>query len=71
MLLEGGAALHGAWLHAGVVDRLEVYLGARSLAGGMPVSSGHGVAAIAEGHAWQLEQAPRLLGDTVVMKYRR
>jgi riboflavin biosynthesis protein RibD len=41
VLLEGGPTLAAAWLHAGVVDRLVLYLGARlGLGTGLPVLEG-------------------------------
>lgn len=69
VLVEGGASIHGDWLRAGVVDRVECYLAARSLGGGWPVAIGPGADQIAAGSRWQLEQAPRVLGDTVLLRY--
>ncbi len=71
VLVEGGARVHGAYLDAGIYDRLECYIAARSIAGGMGVAGLNGVATIAEGTAWQLEQRPTVLGDTIVCRYRR
>ncbi|MFW5859083.1 MAG: bifunctional diaminohydroxyphosphoribosylaminopyrimidine deaminase/5-amino-6-(5-phosphoribosylamino)uracil reductase RibD [Planctomycetota bacterium] len=71
VLVEGGARVHGAYLDAGIYDRLECYIAARSIAGGMGVAGLNGVATIAEGTAWQLEQRPVVLGDTIVCRYRR
>lgn len=71
VLVEGGATLHGAYLRAGLYDRLEVYLGARTLGGGMPPAVGQGVGTLAEAPQWELEEPPRVLGDTVLLRWRR
>ena len=71
VLVEGGATLHGACLRAGLYDRLECYLAARTLGGGLPIASGHGVERIDAGARWQPLGGPRLLGTTVHLRYRR
>jgi diaminohydroxyphosphoribosylaminopyrimidine deaminase/5-amino-6-(5-phosphoribosylamino)uracil reductase len=71
VLVEGGARIHGAWLRAGLYDRLEIYLGALALGGGLPVSVGDGLAAIAQAQRWQPEAPPLVFGDTVCLRLRR
>jgi diaminohydroxyphosphoribosylaminopyrimidine deaminase/5-amino-6-(5-phosphoribosylamino)uracil reductase len=71
LLVEGGAHIHGAFLRAGLYDRLELYTGFTTLGGGLPVCSGLGVPTIAEGQRWQAEGPPRLLGETVALRLRR
>jgi diaminohydroxyphosphoribosylaminopyrimidine deaminase / 5-amino-6-(5-phosphoribosylamino)uracil reductase len=71
LLVEGGAQLHGAWLRAGVVDRIECYLAARTIGGGMPVAQGPGVLDMRQATDYRPEQAPRVLGSTVCWRLRR
>jgi diaminohydroxyphosphoribosylaminopyrimidine deaminase/5-amino-6-(5-phosphoribosylamino)uracil reductase len=71
VLVEGGATLHGEFLRAGLYDRLEVYQGATTLGGGMPIARGQGVPAIPDGQHWRPETAPRLLGTTVLSRWTR
>ncbi len=71
LLVEGGSAVHAAFLAAGLYDRLELYLGLRTLAGGLPVASGQGVASPNLGARWELEEPPRALGAAVLMRLAR
>ncbi len=71
VLVEGGATLHGAFLRAGLYDRLELYQGATTLGGGLPVASGVGAPAIPDGQQWLPECVPRLLGSTILSRWRR
>jgi len=71
VLVEGGAGVHALFLGAGLDDRLECYCAARTLGGGMPVAEGVGVARVEQGARWALEVPPRLLGDSVYLRYRR
>lgn len=71
VLVEGGAAIHGAFLRAGLYDRLEVYQGATTLGGGLPIARGTGVPAIPDGQHWHPETAPRLLGTTILTRWTR
>lgn len=70
VLVEGGATVHGAYLRAGLYDRLEIYLGARTLGGGLPPALGLGAGSVAEARTWELEEPPRVLGDTVLLRWR-
>jgi diaminohydroxyphosphoribosylaminopyrimidine deaminase/5-amino-6-(5-phosphoribosylamino)uracil reductase len=71
LLVEGGAALHGAWLRAGAVDRLELYLGLRTLGGGTPVAAGEGAATLGHAQEWLPEVGPIALGTTMCLRMRR
>ena len=71
VLVEGGAHVHGAFLRAGLYDRLELYLGASTLGGGLGVCAGQGVALMADAAHWQAEEPPRVLGHTVCLRLRR
>lgn len=71
VLVEGGACIHGAWLRAGLYDRLEIYSAALTLGGGLPVCAGAGVGQVKLGTRWIPEEPPRLLGDTICWRLRR
>ncbi len=71
VLVEGGAHIHGAFLRAGLYDRLELYLGTTTLGGGLPVGLGKGVELMSEAAHWIHEEEPRMLGDTVCLRLRR
>ena len=68
VLVEGGAQVHGSFLRAGLYDRLELYVGAATLGGGLGVCAGAGVGLMREAQRWQAEDAPRVLGDTVCLR---
>lgn len=70
VLIEGGATLHGAWLRAGLYDRLEIYVGTQTIAGGMATTRGRGVPAISDGQHWRHECEPRSLSGTQVLRLR-
>jgi len=40
LLVEGGAAIHGAFIAAGLVDRVALFLAPKLMGGGLPVASG-------------------------------
>jgi diaminohydroxyphosphoribosylaminopyrimidine deaminase/5-amino-6-(5-phosphoribosylamino)uracil reductase len=68
VLVEGGGGLHGAFLDAGLVDRVAVFLAPRLLGGRAATSA-------IEGSGLSLEGAPRLtalevsrLGDDVLIE---
>ena len=75
VLVEGGAAVHGAFLRAGLYDRLEVYQGGFGLGGGWPVArevpGQPGAPRIEDGTRWQVEAPPEVLGSTVLTRWRR
>ncbi len=71
VLVEGGATMHGSFLRAGLYDRLELYLGGATLGGGLGVCAGAGVERIGDAEHWLSEEPPRLLGDTLCLRYRR
>ena len=70
VLVEGGQQLHQACLAAQLYDRLEIYMGTKTLAGGKSVAGTQGAARIELGTAWQLEQDPLRLGDSVCLRYQ-
>ena len=40
MLVEGGARIHGAFVAAGLVDRVVLFVAPRLLGGGVPIAAG-------------------------------
>jgi diaminohydroxyphosphoribosylaminopyrimidine deaminase/5-amino-6-(5-phosphoribosylamino)uracil reductase len=40
LLVEGGATIHGAFIKAGLVDRVAVFVAPRLLGGGVPIARG-------------------------------
>lgn len=44
LLVEGGAVVHGAFVTAGLVDRVVFFFAPRLLGGGVPISEGRGLA---------------------------
>jgi diaminohydroxyphosphoribosylaminopyrimidine deaminase/5-amino-6-(5-phosphoribosylamino)uracil reductase len=71
VLVEGGSQIHGTFLRAGLYDRLEVYLGAQTVGGGMSVAAGSGVELMSAAATWEHEVAPVVLGTTVCLRLRR
>ena len=51
LLVEGGSALHGALIDAGLVDEVVFFVAPRLLGGGVPVTGGTGPARVADGLA--------------------
>jgi diaminohydroxyphosphoribosylaminopyrimidine deaminase/5-amino-6-(5-phosphoribosylamino)uracil reductase len=63
-MVEGGAAVHGAFLRAGLVDRLVVYTGGAVLGDeGAPLFRGPGPMTLEEASRWRLTDLRRLGGD--------
>jgi diaminohydroxyphosphoribosylaminopyrimidine deaminase/5-amino-6-(5-phosphoribosylamino)uracil reductase len=63
-MIEGGATLHGAFLRAGLVDRLVVYTGGVALgADGRPLFAGPGPATLDEASRWRLAAVRPVGGD--------
>jgi diaminohydroxyphosphoribosylaminopyrimidine deaminase / 5-amino-6-(5-phosphoribosylamino)uracil reductase len=71
VLVEGGAQIHGAFLRAGLYDRLELYIGSQTVGGGIGVAAGVGVDLMNDARHWQHEDRPLLLGDTICLRLRR
>lgn len=71
VLVEGGAHVHAAFLGAGLYARLEIYVAATTLGGGVPAAAGPGVPRIADGQRWEPEEPPRVLGTTTLLRLRR
>jgi len=70
VLVEGGAAIHGAFLRARLYDRLEIYQGGTTLAGGLAVTRGPGAPTIPDGQHWLPECPPLMLGHTILTRWR-
>ncbi len=51
LLVEGGSALHGALVDAGLVDEVVFFIAPKLLGGGVPVTGGTGLARVADGLA--------------------
>lgn len=63
-MVEGGSTLHGAFLRAGLVDRIVVYQGGAVLgAEGLPVFAGPGPATLDEASRWRLAAVRQVGGD--------
>src|SRR4029077_19144274 len=43
LLVEGGARIHGAFIAAGLVDRVALFVAPRLLGGGVPIAAGSGL----------------------------
>ncbi len=70
VLVEGGARIHRAFLEAGLVDRVLLYLAPRILAGGPGWVAGPGVGALAD--AYELERVGVTpLGPDLLLEFRR
>ncbi|WP_345713083.1 bifunctional diaminohydroxyphosphoribosylaminopyrimidine deaminase/5-amino-6-(5-phosphoribosylamino)uracil reductase RibD, partial [Kineococcus glutinatus] len=63
VLLEGGPTLAGAFLAAGLVDRVVGYVAPVLLGDGLPALAGAGVTTIAGAHRWRLVDVVRLGPD--------
>ncbi len=70
VLVEGGAQIHEACLKERLYDRIEIYMGAKSLGGGLAVAGLNGVQSIDQGGQWKLEQEPLVLGDCICLRYQ-
>jgi len=63
-MVEGGAALHGSLLRAGLADRIVVYTGGAILgADGHPLFGGPGPGTLSEASRWRLTAVHQLGGD--------
>ena len=71
LLVEGGAQIHGAWLRAGLYDRLELYIAPLTLGGGIAPCAGTGANTVTAGGRWDAEEPPRLLGGTWCWRMKR
>ncbi len=64
VLVEGGAAIHGAFLAAGLYDRIETWTGPLTVGDGVAVAHGPGPT-----RRWRAEGAPRLIGGVVAANW--
>ncbi|HKX17621.1 MAG TPA: bifunctional diaminohydroxyphosphoribosylaminopyrimidine deaminase/5-amino-6-(5-phosphoribosylamino)uracil reductase RibD [bacterium] len=71
LLVEGGAAVHGAFRDAGLVDKVLAYVAPVLVGGGPAPSAGGGVAAMAD--AWRLGpiEVHRFGDDVLIAAYTR
>jgi diaminohydroxyphosphoribosylaminopyrimidine deaminase/5-amino-6-(5-phosphoribosylamino)uracil reductase len=68
-LVEGGATTAGALLRDGLVDRLVLYVGSRTLGeAGRPLFAGPGPTSIGDAGHWRL-LGTRQLGDDIRLEY--
>ncbi|MDR1824119.1 MAG: bifunctional diaminohydroxyphosphoribosylaminopyrimidine deaminase/5-amino-6-(5-phosphoribosylamino)uracil reductase RibD [Bifidobacteriaceae bacterium] len=70
LLVEGGATLATAFLEAGLVDRLNLYLGAVLLGAGLKAIGPLGVTGLVDAPRW-VTRAVRQLGDDVLIDAAR
>jgi diaminohydroxyphosphoribosylaminopyrimidine deaminase / 5-amino-6-(5-phosphoribosylamino)uracil reductase len=69
VLVEGGARVHAGFARAGLVNRLILYVGPRTLgAEGRPLLAGPGPRSLADAACWQLLDV-RQVGDDVRLEY--
>ena len=69
LLVEGGSALHGALIEAGMVDEVVFFVAPRLLGGGVPVTGGEGPARVADGLALGPLKVKRV-GDDIMLTAR-
>ncbi|MGH8940321.1 MAG: RibD family protein, partial [Actinomycetes bacterium] len=61
--LEGGPTLAGAFLRAGLVDRVIAYLAPTLLGSGVPALAGTGIGTLADGVALEISDVRRVGPD--------
>ena len=61
--IEAGTTLNGAWLEAGLVDELLIYLAPRLIGPGLGVADLPALAALDDAQRWQLLDATAIDGD--------
>jgi len=66
VLLEGGATVAGAWLAAGVVDRILAYIAPVVLGSGLPAVSNCGVDSLGQAKRFLTHQTTRLGLDVLI-----
>ncbi len=71
LLVEGGGQIHRAFLQAGWVDRVLLYLAPRILAGGPGWVAGPGIEALADSFALELVEVTHLAPDLLLELRRR
>ena len=70
VLIEGGATLAGAWLGAGLVDRVLAYVAPVVLGAGLPAISDFGVKTLDQAERFATKQVTRL-GQDVLIEARK
>jgi diaminohydroxyphosphoribosylaminopyrimidine deaminase/5-amino-6-(5-phosphoribosylamino)uracil reductase len=69
VLVEGGARIHAGFARAGLIDRLVLYMGPRTLgAEGRPLLAGPGPRSLADADRWHLVDVRRV-GEDVRLEY--
>jgi diaminohydroxyphosphoribosylaminopyrimidine deaminase/5-amino-6-(5-phosphoribosylamino)uracil reductase len=66
VLLEGGPTLAGAFLRAGLVDRVVAYLAPLLLGAGVPALAGTGIGTLADAVALEVTDVTRVGADVRV-----
>jgi diaminohydroxyphosphoribosylaminopyrimidine deaminase / 5-amino-6-(5-phosphoribosylamino)uracil reductase len=69
LLVEGGAAVHGAFMEAGLVDKVLAYVAPAVVGGGPGPSAGAGVAAMADARRLRPIDVRRFGGDVLIEAY--
>jgi len=70
LLVEGGAAVHGAFIEAGLVDKVLAYVAPAVVGGGGPAASaGAGVAAMVDARRLRTVEVHRFGGDVLIEAY--
>jgi diaminohydroxyphosphoribosylaminopyrimidine deaminase/5-amino-6-(5-phosphoribosylamino)uracil reductase len=65
VLVEGGAAVHGAFIAAGLVDEVVLFLAPRLLGGGVPIAAGRGLGLLRGLRLSELRARP--VGDDLML----
>jgi diaminohydroxyphosphoribosylaminopyrimidine deaminase/5-amino-6-(5-phosphoribosylamino)uracil reductase len=69
VLLEGGATVHGAFMDAGLVDKVLAFVAPVLLGGGPAPTAGPGVAAMADARHLRPVDVHRFGGDVLIEAY--
>ena len=69
LLVEGGAAVHAAFMEAGLVDKVLAYVAPVLVGGGPGPAAGAGVAAMADAQRLRVAEVHRFGGDVLIEAY--
>jgi diaminohydroxyphosphoribosylaminopyrimidine deaminase/5-amino-6-(5-phosphoribosylamino)uracil reductase len=69
VLVEGGATVHGAFMEAGLIDKVFAYVAPVLVGGGPGPSAGAGVAAMADARRLRPVEIHQFGGDVVIEAY--
>jgi diaminohydroxyphosphoribosylaminopyrimidine deaminase/5-amino-6-(5-phosphoribosylamino)uracil reductase len=67
VLLEGGPTLAGAFLAAGVIDKVVAYIAPALLGGGLPALGDAGIHTIADAARWRVDEVDTVGGDVRIV----